>query len=116
MPSAAITPAQLTRGPDAGNACVRPGLQQRQQGERAFVQVRMRQAQAGLVDDGIAVEQQVEVEDARPPAFAFDANPAGITLDGKQDIEQVARRQRRVDQATALTKSGWSVTPQAGVR
>src|SRR3546814_4332916 len=76
----------------AGNR--RPGRDrgQRHQRERAFVQVRVRHAQARLVDHRVAEQQQVEVERARAPArIVFLAVAAELALDIEQRIEQRAR-------------------------
>src|SRR3546814_9627750 len=68
----------------AGNR--RPGRArgQRHQRERAFVQVRVRHAQARLVDHRVAEQQQVEVERARAPArIVLVAVAAELALDGQ---------------------------------
>jgi hypothetical protein len=41
---------------------------QRREDEAAVVHMRMRQLQIGAVDNPFAMEQQIEVEGARPPA------------------------------------------------
>ena len=46
-------------------------LEQRFQGEAALVQARVRDRHARLVDDGVSVDEEVEVDGARPPARAF---------------------------------------------
>ena len=56
----------------------------------------MRDGEARLVDDAVAVEEQVEVDRARPPvrAVAFTAEPA---LDSEQYVEQRPRLELGVD-------------------
>src|SRR4051794_19331078 len=51
-------------------------FQQRQQRKRALVQVRMGDTQAGVVDGLARIEQQVEIQDARPPALPSFASEA----------------------------------------
>ena len=51
----------------------------------------MGHGETGLVDELAAVEQQVEVDRARPPALAPDA--AQPILHGEQAIEQLSRPQ-----------------------
>src|SRR5216684_3055703 len=56
----------------------------------------MRHDEARLVDRLVAVEQQVEVDRARPPLRA-DPLAAEAALDVEQLIEQLARGQRRLE-------------------
>ena len=64
----------------------------RNEGEGAFMQARVRDAQAGLVHRLVAIGQHVDIERAGPPQFAAIA--AAILLDGKAEVQQRARSQR----------------------
>jgi len=57
----------------------------------------MRDGQARLVDRLLAVEQQIEVDRARPEARAFPADTAEPALDLEQTLEELARRQRGLE-------------------
>ena len=55
-----------------------------------------------LVDHLVAVEQQVEVDRARPPALpALAPQP---TLDGEEDVEQLPRRELGLERGDAVQK------------
>ncbi len=64
----------------------------------------MRYGQAGFVDDALAMEQQVEIDQAR--CIAELARATTLVLDRQQRIEQRLRRKRRVERDPALKKSG----------
>ena len=74
-----------------GRSDIREGLEH----EGPFVQPRMRDAQSRLVDLGVSVDEEVEVE--RPRALGGDAlaDTAEPLLDRQQNAEELARRQRR---------------------
>ena len=55
----------------------------------------MRNGQAGLVHDLIPVHEQVEVDRARPPAFA--AHPSEALFDSEQSLEQLSRPEVGLD-------------------
>ena len=55
----------------------------------------MRDLEAGLVDQTLAKQQDVEVECTRAPTFK--ALAALIVFDGLQRIEQLKRRQRSLN-------------------
>ena len=56
----------------------------------------MRDGEPGLVDQLVAVEEQVEIE--RPRAvLAGDADAAETLLDGEQPVEELARGERRLE-------------------
>ena len=88
-------------GPCRGSKTRGGDFQQRRSANARSCQVRMRHAQAGFVDDRVAVEQQVEVERARAPA-GFAGAIAGCAFDFEQPPEQVARGQPVSSIATAL--------------
>ena len=60
----------------------------------------MRDGQAGLVDHLVAVEQQVEVDRARPPALP--ALAAQLALDREEDVEQLPRRELGLERGDAV--------------
>ena len=71
--------------------------------------------QARLVDRPVAVEQQVEVDRARPPARAL-AHAAELALDLEQPVEQRARRQARSRARRRRSGTrGWSTRPHGSV-
>jgi hypothetical protein len=73
----------------------RSELVQGLEGKRALVQARMRHDQPRLVDDGVAVHQEVEVDRPRPEAFL--PHPAESALDVEQDPEERPRLEARLD-------------------
>ena len=62
-------------------------LRQRLQHEVPFVQTRMRYNQPFVFVNQIAVEQQIEIDGARPIAFLPHAPK--LLLNGKQPLEQI---------------------------
>ena len=68
-----------------GNFC------ERREDEGAVAKPRVRHRQAGLVDDGRAIEHQVEVE--RPRSSLERPIPAALTLEREQEFEQLLRRE-----------------------
>src|SRR5579883_697340 len=71
-----------------GQVEVRGDLEQRDQHERALGQLRVRDGEAVLVDGLVAVEQQVQVDFPRPPAFPV--LPAQLCFDRLQLLQQLA--------------------------
>jgi hypothetical protein len=71
-------------------------LVQRFEDEQPFVEPRVRDDQPRLVDDLVAVEQEVEVDRPRPPPWAEPEAPEGA-LDLEQPVEQAAWRELGVD-------------------
>ena len=74
----------------------------------------MRDVEPGLVDDLVPVDEQVEVDDARPPALTAHAPERAL------DLEQAGRAAARagsvVSSATApFRNGGWSTTPTGSV-
>jgi len=57
----------------------------------------MRDGQARLVDRLLAVEQQIEVDRARPEARPLAADAAEQALDREQPLEELTRRQRGLE-------------------
>src|SRR5439155_5601326 len=60
--------------------------------------------EAGLVDRLVAVEQQVEVDRARAEARASSLATQGL-LDGEQPIQELARRERRLELGCAVQEA-----------
>src|SRR5262245_35532854 len=60
----------------------------------------VRDDQSGLVHDLVAVEQQVEVDRARPEALAAD--PSHSLLDAEQAAEQLPGRELRLESDRAV--------------
>src|SRR4026209_1893199 len=75
-------------------------LLQRLEGERALVQAGMRHGQAGLVEDDVPVEEEVEVD--RPGAPALVAHATEPALDVEQHAEERPRLERRLDRDGAV--------------
>src|SRR5438105_8712457 len=65
----------------------------------------MRNCQARLVDGLVAVEQQVEVDRARPETRPRAADTAEPALDLEQSLEELARRQRGLELRGAVEKA-----------
>lgn len=70
--------------------------------EQPLMQARMGNGQAGFVDNSIAVEQQVKVEQSRPPAHFLRPGAAVRSFDGEQTIKQFARREAGRDEDRAI--------------
>lgn len=66
-------------------------LGERREDEAAFVQGGVREREHRVVADGIAVEQQVEVDDARAFGWGVRAVAAHGVLDGEKAAEEVGR-------------------------
>jgi hypothetical protein len=79
---------------------VRRQLRERLERKLALVEARVRHVEAGLVQHEVTVEQQVEVDRARAPAFLVVAGAAEPALDVEQGLEQLAGRKVGLD-ATA---------------
>src|SRR5260370_35167856 len=73
---------------------VRGNLGQRLQDEEAFVQTRMRHSQLRPATDKIIVEQQVEVDGARPVVSIADA--ARLLLDFQERSQKLLRLELRL--------------------
>ena len=56
----------------------------------------MRHAQPRLVDDLVAVDEQIEVDRSRPPRAPV-AHPPELLLDAQERVQELARRQARLD-------------------
>ena len=72
-------PRRAAAAPDRpGPGTTRSGVELRERLERegALVETRMGHGEPRLVDDGVAVEQQVEVDRPRPPALAARSRPS----------------------------------------
>lgn len=86
-------------------------LVQRDKDESALGQPRMRNLEAGLVHNLIAIKQQIEIERARPIRDSSGTVAAKFALDLKQRIEQFARTKRRfksddgIDEARLIAKT-----------
>jgi len=88
----------------AGQDEVGVELGERLEREAPLVQARVRHAQAGGVDRLVAVEQQVEVDRARAEARARSLAAQGL-LDGEQPIQELARRERRLELGRAVQEA-----------
>ena len=62
----------------------------------------MRDGQAGLVDDLVAVDEEVEVDRARAEPRAFAAHAAEPALDREQPLQELARLQLGVELRDAV--------------
>ena len=95
---------------------VRHDLGQRHQHEGALEQARVRQDQIGLVQDQVAIGDEVDIERARPPTLLVVA--VAPEDRARPPARAQAARAAAAPVATAmaaLMKGGWSVTPQGGV-
>lgn len=90
-----------------GNLQLRIELGERLEREPPLVQPRMGNAEARLLDDEVAVDEEVEVECPRPPALAVPHAPE-LALDGEQLAEKLLRRQGRLDRDGAVQEA-WLV-------
>ena len=85
-------------------------LRERLERECALGKPRVRNGQAGLVDELFPEDEKVEVDRARPVARAALAHPAELLLDAEQDIEQRSlQRARSRPRAHRSESGGWSV-------
>ena len=98
---------QLAEGAAVGQFKVDGDLRQGVENERAQVHLVMGYAQARLVDQPLAEQQDVQVQSTRPPAL--DALAALIQFDGLQGIEQLQRLQLGIQR-----RDGVGVTGLAG--
>lgn len=80
----------MLRDAAAGDDEVGREVGERGEDEGAFVQARVRQGESRMVEGGVAVEQQIEVEGAGAPAFGSDATAR--FLNGEKGVEQIERR------------------------
>lgn len=71
-------------------------LGERLEGESPLVKPRMRDCQPRLVDRLVRVEEEVEVDRPRPEAWTLPG-PSERALDGQEGVEQLPRRERRVE-------------------
>lgn len=62
--------------------------------EPSLGEMRVRDREPGLYDDGVAVEKDVEVERSGPPPLCSDTALGGF--DGEERLEEIAGRQRGV--------------------
>jgi len=72
--------------------------------EATLLQARVGNLQAGLVDDLVAVQQEVEVDRPRA-AWRSCAGAAEGLLDLEEPVEQVSRRKARVDRHRAVQEA-----------
>ncbi len=91
---------------------MRPGSSsaKRLEHESALVQTRVRDREARLVDDLVAVEEQVEIDRPRAVAWAV-AGPAERALDLEQRVEQLPRAELGLDCGRALRNARLVVVP-----
>ncbi len=72
--------------------------------ETAFVHGWMRDRQAGIVDDGIAEQKNVEIDDAR--AFFLRLLPSQLLLDVENAGKKLLRRLLRIQLNRAIQEPG----------
>ena len=63
-------------------------VRERHSHEPALEQARVRHDHAGLVDDLVTVEQQIDVEGPRRLALAGTPHPPELAFDGQAEVEQ----------------------------
>ena len=113
----AIDAGSASPHPPPGDHPVGRDLGQRHQHESAFEQARMRQRQVRLVQRDIVIGDDVDVGGARPAALFMRAIAAEPQLDLLRAREQLARRRASFPPRwQRLTKGGWYLKPQGGVR
>ena len=96
----------LGGSPAARHEGVRRQLGERLEREPALVETRMRHVETWLVQHEVTVEQQVEIDRARAPAFLVVAGAAEPALDVEQDVEQLAGREASLDGDGAVHVAG----------
>ena len=85
-------------------------LEQRVEHEEALGHPRMRNRESGLVDNPVAVEQDVHVD--RPwPETRPVACPAQVALEVEQDLHQLARFQLGLHEDCAVEEAGLGLVP-----
>lgn len=78
-------------------------LDERLQDEATLMKTRVRDGQAGFIDDQVGVEHEIEIDDARPPPLGglFADAPEG-PLDGEHGVEKGARAEGGADHRDAV--------------
>ena len=84
-----------------GRREIRKGLEH----EGPFVQPWMWDPQARLVDDGVPVEEEIEIERPRPLRRNALAHPAECPLEREEEVEQLARRKLRLERHDAVEEA-----------
>lgn len=77
---------------------------QRLEDESALVQTRMGNAKARLIHHVVGIDEQVQVDLSGAPPPPVPRAPE-LTLDPKQRVEKLARRQRRLDRGCAVQEA-----------
>jgi len=80
---------------------LREGLQR----EGPFVQPRMRDAQSRLVDLGVSVHEEVEIERSRALRLDALAHTAEPLLEGEQDVEELSRTEAGLERNRAVQEA-----------
>jgi Subtilase family len=83
----------------------RGDIRERLQHEGSFVEPRVRDVQAGLVDLGVPVDEEIEVERARPLRRNALTHAPEPLLDGEQDGEEVAGGQLGLQRDDAVQEA-----------
>jgi hypothetical protein len=89
-------PEELPDGAAVGESEVGIQLVERLEGEPSLGQTRVGNGQAGLVDDLVPVEEKIEVDRAGTEAGADAPDSPQLALDGEQALEELSRRQLRL--------------------
>lgn len=79
---------------------------ERDKNEGALGEARMRDFKAGLAEDEIAIEEDVEIESARAVGECGSAVAAEVALDGEEGIEEIARGERGFKSENGVEKAG----------
>src|SRR6516165_3574260 len=95
-------PQRLDRGPRNRIDEIGRDLQERLKYEPALAKPRMRHDEPRFVDDGIAEQNQIEIE--RPRSVLKRTLASSLAFDGMQKGQELARRQRRVANAGRVQK------------
>src|SRR5262249_20817424 len=97
LDAALVEPGEPLRDRNALDLAIRRDLGERGQDKGAFEQMRMRQGEAGLVDFKFAERNDIDIENARPPAPFLGTVATKHRLDGERAVEQGAWRQGGFD-------------------
>ena len=100
-----MTPQQVRDAPAVGETEVGLELGQRLEGEPALGETRVRDAQPGLLDPLVTVDEQVEVDRPGPETVRGIADSPELSLNGKEPLEKAPRGKLRVDGAGGVQEA-----------